>query len=230
MAWAARMWIAAPTATLRTGFAGITVGEVAGRSTWEVGCQVGVVIWGGAHPLPSPPPGRGRGLLMRCPIGARLVWGVGFLDSGFRRNDGWGQWRWLQARMWIPAFAGMTIRGGRELQVGPRPGFLDSGLRRNDGFGGVGGWFGWGKVGWGEGFWILRFARNDMERWGMTWVAEMLLAEVFWIPAFAGMTGWGVGWFGWGEGFGILRFAQNDMGRCSGWHGRQGCGFPLSRE
>ncbi len=48
------------------------------------GCPYGV------HPLPGPPPGRGRGLLMGCPMGARLVWGVGFLDSGLRRNDGLG--------------------------------------------------------------------------------------------------------------------------------------------
>ncbi len=57
-------------------------------------------------------------------MGARLVWGVGFLDSGFRRNDGGGGgWfvgvRLVKAGMWIPAFAGMTVEGGGGL-VGVR--------------------------------------------------------------------------------------------------------------
>ncbi len=56
---------------------------------------------------------------MRCLVGARLVWGLGFLDSGFRRNDGLGVGvgyvgvRLVKARIWIPAKAGMTV-GARE--------------------------------------------------------------------------------------------------------------------
>ncbi len=84
----------------------------------------GVLSVGGTHPLPSPPPGRGRGLLMRCPMGARPVWGVGFLDSGLRRNDGLGLGVGLLGQGWY------------------WHGFLDSGLRRNDGGWGLG-CFGW---------------------------------------------------------------------------------------
>ncbi len=51
--------------------------------------------------------GGGREWLLRD-----AVLRLGLLDSGFRRYDGGGWWRWFRARMWIPAFAGMTVGDG----------------------------------------------------------------------------------------------------------------------
>ncbi len=71
----------------------------------------------------------------------------GFLDSGFRGNDGLGVWDWF--------------RGGK---VGLGWGFLDSGLRRNDGLGGGVGFVG-GRLVWGKDFGFFALLR-------MTWKGE----------------------------------------------------------
>ena len=57
------------------------------------------------------------------------------IDSGLRRNDGWGSRNdgECDRTAWIPACAGMTV-GGRYGVGMVRNVALDSGLRRNDGW------------------------------------------------------------------------------------------------
>ena len=67
------------------------------------------------------------------------------MDSGLRRNDGWGSRNDGECgrTAWIPACAGMVV-GGRYGVGMVRNAALDSGLRRNDGCGSRQ----WGRQAW----------------------------------------------------------------------------------
>ena len=59
------------------------------------------------------------------------------IDSGLRRNDGWGSRNDGECdhTAWIPACAGMTVEGAGmavNMNTVMEPASIDSGLRRND--------------------------------------------------------------------------------------------------
>ena len=80
--------------------------------SWVPACA-GTTVGGGGGSSDT----MGRCSSERSVVKAGLVPGLGFLDCGLRRNDGWGAGR-----------HGWPVGG---------VGFLDSGLRRNDGGGPV---------------------------------------------------------------------------------------------
>ncbi len=184
--------------------------------------------------------------------------GGGFLDSGFCRNDG-GGWETLTLGGFLshhslgPGGKALLFGLGMPSAVGERLvevgdvdsrsfGYAQDRFRGNDGWGA--GWFRGGEVGLGEGRAGLKPAPTEARAFGG--MARLVCAGDFWIPACAGMTGWGCGLVTWGYGWFQARMwipafaGMTVRGGNDGWgvgwlRGgmvgfRQGCGFPLSRE
>ena len=125
---AARPFILRPAQDERTcgypggvdGAAGMTrrlaAGMGGGQSSQPPFRQRGAFRWRRSRPPPSFPPPTVIPAKAGIHAPASRYAGIaGVLDSGLRRNDGGGRvlvvWRGRQVGVWIPAFAGMTVRG-----------------------------------------------------------------------------------------------------------------------